>query len=101
MGKKYEFNVNKSERLSMFLANNVPALSTARADLLIKSGEVRVNGVRSKANAVLAVGDRVNIFVPDELNKNAVNIATVYDDDNIVIFDKPKRTAYDALPQLY
>ncbi|MDE7107426.1 MAG: RNA pseudouridine synthase, partial [Clostridiales bacterium] len=32
---------------------------------------------------------------------NAVNVTTVYDDDNIVIFDKPKRTAYDALPQLY
>ncbi|MDE6200792.1 MAG: RluA family pseudouridine synthase [Clostridiales bacterium] len=101
MGKKYEFKVNKSERLSSFLANNVPALSTARADLLIKSGEVRVNGVKSKSNAVLACGDTVNIFVPDELNKHAVNITTVYDDDNIVVFDKPKRTAYDALPQLY
>ena len=101
MGKKYEFQISKSERLSSFLASNVPALSSARADLLIKSGEVRVNGVRSKQNAVLAVGDRVNIFVPDELNKRTVNVSTVYDDENIVIFDKPKRTAYDALPQLY
>lgn len=101
MGKKYEFKTNKSERLVTFLASNVPALSSARADLLIKCGEVRVNGVKTKSNAILQDGDTVSIFVPDELNKGAVSINTVYDDDNIVIFDKPKRTAYDMLPQLY
>ncbi|MCH5155239.1 MAG: RluA family pseudouridine synthase [Clostridiales bacterium] len=101
MGKKYEFKASKTERLSAFLASNVPALSSSKADMLIKCGEVRVNGVKTKANALLACGDTVSIFVPDAVNKNAVAVPVVYEDDNIVIFDKPKRTAYDALPQLY
>ena len=101
MGKKYELKANKSENLRTFLASNVPMLTTAKADLLIKCGEVRVNGVKSKSNAVLQSGDDVSIFVPDELNKGAVNVNTIYDDDNIVIFDKPKRVAYDMLPQMY
>ncbi|MDE6293755.1 MAG: RluA family pseudouridine synthase [Clostridiales bacterium] len=101
MGKKYELKANKSENLRTFLASNIPMLTVAKADLLIKCGEVRVNGVKSKSNAVLQSGDAVSIFVPDELNKGAVNVNTVYDDENIVIFDKPKRMAYDMLPQLY
>ena len=61
---------------------------------------MRVNGMRVKANAILQVGDAVSVFVPDGLrDRSAVNI--VYDDADIVIFDKPKRTPYDALPELY
>lgn len=101
MGKKYELKANKSERLVTFLASNVPSLSSAKANLLIKCGEVRVNGVKSRVNAVLQEGDVVGVFVPDELNKSAVSVNTIYDDDNIVIFDKPKRMAYDMLPQMY
>lgn len=101
MGKKYQLQASKDERLSAFLASAVPALSAARADLLIKCGEVRVNGVKTKSNAVLQAGDNVCIFVPDEVSKNAAKAPVVYQDDNIVIFDKPKRTPYDMLPQMY
>ena len=101
MGKKYELTANKEEKLVAFLASCVPALSSAKADILIKCGEVRVNGVRTKANALLGKGDIVSVFVPDELNKNAQEVPVVYEDDNIVVFNKPKRTAYDILPQLY
>lgn len=101
MGKKYELFAERQEKLIAFVAANVHGLSTAKADLLVKCGEVRVNGVKVKTNTLLTHGDRVNIFVPDELNKNALNANTVYEDDNIVVFDKPKRVAYDALPQMY
>lgn len=101
MGKKYEFTACKSERLTTFLASNVPLLSQAKAYKLIKCGEVRVNGCKSRSNALLSEGDVVAVFVPDELNKGTASVNTVYDDDNIVVFDKPKRTAYDMLAQLY
>ncbi len=101
MGKKLEFTIEKSERISAFLARSVPMLTRAKADLLIKSGEVRVNGVRVKANAVLNVGDAVRVFVPDDSVKNGMSAQTVYDDNNIVVFDKPKRVPYDALPSMY
>lgn len=101
MGKKLEFTIERSERISTFLANAVPKLTRAKADLLVKSGEVRVNGVRVRSNAVLGVGDIVKVFVPDDSVKNALAANTVYEDGNIVVFDKPKRVAYDALPDMY
>lgn len=101
MGKKLEFTVEKEERAATFLASNVAGLSRAKADLLIKSGEFKVNGMRVKSNSLLCVGDRVNVFVPDELNTAAPDIKVVYDDKNIVVFDKPKRTKYDDIPALY
>lgn len=100
MGKRQEFTIEKEERAATFLASRVAGLSRANADKLIKSGEMRVNGLRVKANAILHVGDTVSVFVPDGL-KNASAVKVIYDDSNVVVFDKPKRVAYDALPELY
>ena len=101
MGKKVEFTVEKQESAIAVLRAAVAGLTRAKADLLIKSGEVRVNGTRIRANANLSCGDRVTVFVPDTVQKSAPAINVVYDDDNIVVFDKPKRVAYDAIPELY
>lgn len=101
MGKKLEFIAEKSERVVSFLSSNVAGLSRAKADILIKSGEVRINGAKVKSNAELQVGDRITAFIPDDLQDSRANAHTIYDDDNIVVFDKPKRMAYDALPAVY
>lgn len=101
MGKKLELTADKPESVIAFLSSSVAGLTRAKADLLVKSGEVRVNGVRIKANATLSVGDKVKAFVPDEVQKNGLNANTVYEDDNIVVFDKPKRMPYDMLPEAY
>lgn len=101
MGKKLELISEKSERIVVFLARKVPGLSNAKAHILVRNGEVRVNGKREKTNAVIEAGDTVNVFIPDELQVELPALKIIYDDENIVVFDKPKRTAYDALPQLY
>lgn len=100
MGKKLEFTAQSDMRVAAFLASSVAGLSRAKADILIKSGEVKVNGVRVKTNAELSAGDAVTVFVPDGV-RNETNVPVVYSDENIVVFDKPKRTPYDVLPQLY
>lgn len=100
MGKKLEFTVEKRMRAVTFLSANVAGLTRAAADRLIKSGEMRVNGMRVKANAELEAGDAVSVFVPDAVKPTAA-VPVVYEDGNIVVFDKPKRTPYDALPELY
>lgn len=100
MGKKYEFISDKKESVAALLSVAVPSLSRAKSDILIKSGEVRVNGVRVKKNVALNDGDRVNVFVPDSLLAEK-KIDIVYEDDNVVVFDKPKHTPFDTLPELY
>ena len=97
MGKKVEFTADKNTGVAPFLASAVAGLSRAAADKLVKSGEVRVNGARVKSNVMLKVGDTVAAFVPDALT---VSVAPriVYEDGNVVVFDKPKRLCYVMLP---
>ncbi len=101
MGKKLELKSEKSERVAVFLARKIAGLSNAKAHILVRNGEVRINGKRQKNNVFLDAGDAVNVFIPDELQVELPRLDIVYDDENIVVFDKPKRTAYDALPQIY
>lgn len=100
MGKKIEFTVDREVRAVVFLSSVVPGLTRAKADLLVKSGEVRVNGAKIKKNAELLAGDMLTVFVPDEFGRDK-NVKVLYEDSNIVVFDKPKRTPYDALPSMY
>ena len=99
MGKKYEFVTERKESVAAFLSVAVPTLSRSKADLLVKSGEVRVNGVRIRKNVSLEVGDAVSVFVPDSVAAER-KIDIIYEDDNIIVFDKPKHTPFDAVPQL-
>ncbi len=100
MGKKSEYKADDKISLTSFLAAKVAGLSRAKADILVKSGEVRVNGARVKTNVKLDVGDSVSVFVPSGMTED-VPLKVIYDDDNIVVFDKPKHTAYDALQEKY
>lgn len=97
MGKKYEFTVDNDCSLVSYLSTAVAGLTRSKADILIKSGEVRINGAKTKTNAQLSAGDSVSVYVPSGMA--AVEIKTVYEDDNIVVFDKPKRVAFDAIPR--
>ncbi|MCH5351783.1 MAG: RluA family pseudouridine synthase [Clostridiales bacterium] len=99
MGKKYEFVSERKESVAALLSVAVPSLSRAKSDLLVKSGEVRVNGVRVRKNVTLEVGDSVTVFVPDSvITEKKIDI--IYEDDNIVVFDKPKHTPFDAIPSI-
>lgn len=100
MGKKIEFTADKKTGVAPLLAVSVAGLTRAAADRLVKSGEVRVNGTRIKSNVTVEAGDSVTAFVPDAL-VTAVDARIVYEDGDVVIFDKPKRTAFDRLPGLY
>ncbi len=101
MGKKIELIAEKEMSVTAFLSTAVAGLSKAKADILVKAGEVRVNGARVKSNAALRSGDIVRVFVPDDVRKSADGLKLIFDDENIVVFDKSKRTAYDALSELY
>lgn len=100
MGKRIEISIDEPCKAAQLLSTRVAGLSKANSDKLVKSGEVKVNGVRIKSNVSLDVGDTLTAFVPDSL-VNEVDLPTVYEDDNIVIFDKPKRLAFDAVPSVY
>ncbi len=99
MGKKSAVILDSDMSAVSAVLKAAPGLSRAKADLLIKSGEVRADGVKLRSNVRLGAGTSVKIYLPDSVY-DAPMPTVVYEDGNVVVFDKPKRVAFDAVPQL-
>ena len=81
------------ERLDKFLALKQGDLSRAHISLLMARGLVTVNGVTAKASYRLKGGEQVEIEVipppPTTLLPQDIPIAVVYEDDDLLVVDKP------------
>ena len=69
-------------------------INTKNSQSLIRSGHVRVNGRPGRASLRLKTGDRVRLEVPDatapsELTPEDLPLAVVYEDDHLIVIDKP------------
>jgi 23S rRNA pseudouridine1911/1915/1917 synthase len=81
------------ERLDRWLTGKLPELSRARLQALIDEGRVRVGGKATKAAYRLRGGEDVNVEIPppepQELVPERIALAIVYEDDHLVVIDKP------------
>lgn len=81
------------DRLDSFLGEHVPDLSRTRAKELILEGLVTLNGSPAKPSATLEVGDVVEAEIPDlrplEAVPEDIPLDIVYEDDDIIVVDKP------------
>jgi 23S rRNA pseudouridine1911/1915/1917 synthase len=83
-----------SERLDRLIAARVADISRSYAQELIKSGDVRVNDEVARPSRRIRSGDIVELALPPiaqptNLSKAYLPIPIVYEDDDILIFDKP------------
>ncbi len=90
----YTFTADRSGgRLDRFVADRLPELSRTRARELIDAGLVTVNGRPGKASLKLEPGDAVTVTVPPEkpldLAPEAIPLAIIYEDDDLLVIDKP------------
>ena len=80
-------------RLDRFLVEQELGLSRARLQRLIREGNVTLNGGAAKASAVVKRGDRVAVRVPPPrpltLTPERIPLAIVYEDEELVVVDKP------------
>jgi 23S rRNA pseudouridine1911/1915/1917 synthase len=82
-----------AERLDRFLATQLPELSRSRIQALIADGLVHVNGLVARSSYKLAEGDEVSLTLPDaaasSLAPEAIALAIVYEDEDLLVIDKP------------
>lgn len=100
MGKRTEFTVEANGGLVGAVMTGIAGLTHAKSTFLVKSGEVKLNGKRTKTNVQVVVGDKISVFVPDAIAITSQS-SIIYDDKNIVVFNKGKHTQYDKLIDLY
>lgn len=78
--------VNNSEKLIKFLIHNTLGLSFGSAQKLLRQGDVKVNGKRTKENITLNPNDEVEVYIS---KKSTPQVPIVYEDENIFIVNKP------------
>jgi 23S rRNA pseudouridine1911/1915/1917 synthase len=79
-------------RLDKYLAGALPQLSRAYLQKLIEQGYVLVNGQATKSGKRLERSDRITVALPpspDGLAAEAMPLAVIYEDDDILVVDKP------------
>jgi 23S rRNA pseudouridine1911/1915/1917 synthase len=81
------------ERLDRVLADELPELSRAQCQRLIKDGQVTMGGKRVKASQVLRGGETVNVVIADpqvtELAADPIPLDIRYEDDDLILVNKP------------
>lgn len=95
-----EIEIGKNDagqRLDRFLSKAYPRLNQALVQKLVRKKRIKRNDARCDCRDMLAFGDRLKLYLSDELlarentAKTTVSaeIEVVYEDENIILVDKP------------
>src|SRR5207302_1528214 len=76
-----------------FLVSVLPEQSRSQIQRLIKDGQVQVAGREARANQSVRAGQEISVRVPEPtdsaLEPEALPLAIVFEDRDIVVVDKP------------
>ncbi len=94
MNKEYNFVAEcPGVRLDKYVGEKCLEISRSHAQKLIAGGYITVNDRVAKAGLKLGVGDRVKIVLPPPaptpLEPEAMPLDIVYEDDDLLVVDKP------------
>ncbi len=106
MDKVYSFVADRQgARLDKYVVEKCPELSRTYAQKLIGDGYITVNDRVAKAGLKLDIGDRVNIVIPptspSPLSPEAIPLNIIYEDNDLLVIDKPAGLAVHPAPGHY
>lgn len=100
--KEYSFVADKEgARLDKYVGEKCPELSRTQAQKLIAEGCITVNDHLAKASLKLNIGDRLTITIPptpSPLSPEAIPLNIIYEDDDLLVIDKPAGLAIHPAP---
>jgi len=92
-----EFSITLEEagkRLDSFLSEKIEGYSRTYMQKLIDEGHCKVNGKNTKSNIKLRERDQVEAVIPDpvplEIEPEKIELDIVYEDNDIIIINKPQ-----------
>ena len=84
VNKKYD-----GKKLSTFLLDNIENLSQNLMYKTLRKKDVKINGKRVNSNIQIFENDEICVFISDELLKSKVVLDIIFEDDNILVINKP------------
>ena len=82
--KKYD-----GKKLNKFLFSNISGLTEGIFYKTLKKKDIKINGKRVNSNVNVNEGDEVLIYILDEALNKKVSLDIIYDDENILVVNKP------------
>ncbi|MCL2852352.1 MAG: RluA family pseudouridine synthase [Defluviitaleaceae bacterium] len=90
------------KRLDAAVSQELEAVSRTRAQSLIKSGGVLVNGRQAKPNRALELGDIVSVELGEPVSIDVapedIPLVVIYEDLDVIVVDKPKGMVVHPAP---
>lgn len=80
-----------NKKLNKFLQDNLPGLSTSLFYKTLKKKDIKLNGKRISENINILENDEIIIYIDDKLlnQEKLIDLEIVYEDNNILIINKP------------
>lgn len=78
-----------NKKLDKFIFDSFPSLNKSAFYKALRKKDIRINDIRVNENVTVHTGDSIKIFIVDEFLENNINLNIIYEDDNILVIDKP------------
>jgi len=82
-------NKYNGKKLNNFLYDNFNGLTNNTLQKALRKKDIRINDIRVSENKTIYEGDEIKIYIVDELLYKTETIEKIYEDTNIVVFNKP------------
>jgi len=84
VSKKYN-----NKKLNTFILDSFPDLSLNTLNKALRQKDIKINGVRVKENVVIFENDSIDVYIADNLLFKTLDLDIVFEDDNILVLNKP------------
>lgn len=84
VNKKYN-----GKKLNKFLFDNIPTLTSNLYYKTLRKKDIKINGKRVSENVTVFENDEILVYISDELLQSNFNLDIFFEDDNILIVNKP------------
>ena len=95
VNKKYD-----NRKLDKFLKNNISNLSNNLFYKTLRKKDIKINGKRVSENVTVFEGDKIQVYISDNLLESNLSLDIVYEDNNILLINKPSNIEVTGVQSL-
>lgn len=89
MKKLIVTNKYDGKKLSKFVLDNFPHLSTNMFYKTLRQKDIKINGNRINKDCTIYVGNEILIYIADNILYPTIKLDVIFEDENILILNKP------------
>ena len=82
-------NKYDGKKLSKFILDRFPHLSTNMLYKALRQKDIKINGTRINKDCTIYVGNEILVYIADNFLCPSINLDIVFEDENILIINKP------------